>query len=47
MTVKKAKGSEDTVRDEIFQLIKEGKLPEVRALTRKERKELTKTGFNM
>lgn len=47
MAVKKTKGSEDTVRDEIFRLIKEGKLPEVRVLTRKERKELTKTGFNM
>ena len=47
MAVKKAKSSGNPVRDELFRLMKEGKLPQVRALTRKERKELTKTGFNM
>lgn len=31
----------------IFKLVKEGKLPKPRALTRKERKELDKAGLNM
>ena len=47
MAVKKAKSSGNPVRDELFRLMKEGKLPQVRALTRKERKELTESGYDL